>query len=91
MPLSSTASSILAILNNVNELIVRSSDRNSARDVIKALRVYAKNKNFPILDDKIDNFLAVLIDARPITLTYLIRDMAADVAKIDYQKNKKSV
>jgi len=81
--LSDTARSILTMLNNVNELIVQSSDREGAQDVMRALRVYAKNKNFPMPQDKIDNFYAVLIDARPFTLTSIIKDIAEDVIVLD--------
>jgi len=90
MPISTTASSILAILNNINELIVQSSDRQSAHDVIKALRIYAKSKGFNIPEQKIDNFLRILLDARPVTLTYLIQDIANDVVSADKMKNKKN-
>jgi len=77
--LSDVATSILTLLNNINELIVKSSDRKNAEDVMRALRVYAKSKNFPVSQDKIDNFFAILIDARPYTLTMLIKDIADDV------------
>ena len=85
--LSDTASSILTLLNNANELIVKSSDRQGARDVMKALDVYAKSKRFILPEDKMQNFQAVLIDARPYTLTMIIKDIADDVLKID-GKNK---
>jgi len=81
--LSDTARSILTILNNINDLIVQSSEREEARDVMRALRVYANNKNFPMPQDKIDNFYAVLIDAKPFTLTSIIKDIAEDVIIID--------
>jgi len=84
--LSSTATSILTILNNINELIVESSDRSGANDVMKALVVYAKNKRFDIPDDKINNFYAVLIDSKPYTLTNLIMDIAQDIVVIDRKK-----
>ena len=81
--LSATARSILTILNNINELIVQSSSREEAKDVMKALRVYAKNMNFPMPQDKIDNFYAVLIDSKPFTLTSIIKDIAEDVLVLD--------
>ncbi len=86
--LSETATSILTLLNNANELIVKSSDRKSAREVIKAASIYAKGKGFPISQEKLDNFSAVLIDARPYTLTMLIKDIAEDVVASDIKKNK---
>lgn len=86
--LSDTATSILTLLNNINELIVKSSNRQDAREVMKALKVYAKGKNFPMPDEKMDNFHAILIDARPLTLTMLIKDIADDVIIAD-SKNEK--
>jgi len=79
---SEIAISILAILNNINELIVQSSDRQNAKEVMEALRTYGKNKNFPLPQDKMNNFDAVLFDAKPFTLTSIIKDIAADVVYI---------
>jgi len=76
---SEVAISILVLLNNINELIVESSDRQNAKEVMKALRTYGKNKNFPLPQDKMNNFDAVLLDAKPFTLTSIIKDIAADV------------
>jgi len=81
--LSDTARSILTLLNNINDLIVQSSDRQDARDVMKALRVYGKNMNFPLPQDKIENFFAVLLDSKPFTLTSIVKDIAEDVLVID--------
>lgn len=64
-------------------MIVKSSDRKSAEEVMRALRVYAKEKHFEIPPEKIDNFFAILIDARPLTLTLLIKDIAEDVIIFD--------
>ena len=89
--LSDTASSILTLLNNVNELIVQSSDRKNAREVMKAIRAYAKGKNFNLSQDKIDNFGAILLDARPYTLTMLIKDIADDVIALDSKGKDKSI
>lgn len=84
--LSEIARQILTILNNVNELIVQSSNREDARNVMRALRVYADNKNFPLPQDKIDNFYGVLIDSKPFTLTSIIKDIAEDVVLIDKKR-----
>lgn len=85
--LSQTATSILTLLNNVNDLIVQSQNREDARDVIHALNVYAENKNFTLPKDKIDSFLAVLIDSRPYTLSSLLQDIARDIVTTDSTKN----
>ena len=84
--LSETALSLIAILNNINELIVRSSDRQNAADVMRAFRVYAVNKKFLVPEDKIDNFLSVLLDARPYTLTCIVKDIASDIVESDRKK-----
>ena len=84
--ISQTATSILTILNNINELIVKASARKEASEVMRALRVYAKNKNFELPENKLQNFEAVLIDSKPITLTSLIQDIASDVIIIDRKK-----
>jgi len=84
--ISETARSILTLLNNANDLIVQSSDRSAARDVMRAIRVYGDNKGFLLPQDKIDNFYAVLIDARPFTLTSIIKDIAEDVIMIDKKR-----
>lgn len=81
--LSPTAQSILTLLNNVNELIVESSNRRDAREVIKALSLYAEEKRFDLPQDKIQNFLEVLIDSKPYTLTTLLMDIAEDVVTAD--------
>lgn len=87
MPKSSeTASSILAILNNINDLIVKSSDRQNAKEVMKALKIYGENKNFPLPQDKINNFYAVLLDAKPFTLTSIIKDIASDIIEADRKR-----
>lgn len=93
--LSDTATSIITLLHNINELITKSSDRKSAKEVISALKIYATNKHFNLPEEKIDNFTTVLFDARPITLTTILKDIAADVASLDKKNssplNKKSV
>ena len=43
---SDTARSLITLLNNVNDLIVQSSNRTDAKEVMRALSVYAKNKSF---------------------------------------------
>lgn len=79
--ISPTAKSILTLINNAHELIVISNKRKEASDVIRALKAYAKEKNYPIPNDKIDNFLANLLDCRPNTLSYLLTDIAQTVLK----------
>lgn len=84
--LSDTATSLITILNNINELVVQSSDRQNAADVMRAFRVYANNKHFKIPEDKVDNYLSVLLDARPYTLTCIVKDIALDVIEADHKK-----
>jgi hypothetical protein len=53
---------------------------------MQAARAYAKGKNFLLPQDKISNFSAILIDARPYTLTMLIKDIAEDIIRLDTKK-----
>jgi hypothetical protein len=78
--LSPTALSILTLLNNADDLITIANNRQNALDVMKAVKVYAHNKNFKLPTEKIDNFEAILLDARPFTLSSLIKDIANFVA-----------
>jgi len=89
--LSDTALSIITLLHNINELITRSSDRKSAKEVLSAVRVYAKNKRFTMPEDKMDNFFSVLLDARPLTLTTILKDIAEDVVSFDKKNNKPQI
>ena len=86
--ISDNASSILTLLNNINELIVKSSDRQSASEVMRALVVYADTKHFSVSKEKIENFYKILLDSKPYTLTSLIKSIAEDVM-IEDSKNKK--
>ncbi len=80
-PLSDSLKSIFAILNNIDELIVKSQDRKNAKEVMSALTIFAKNKNIKVPEDKINNFHAILLDSRPYTLSYIIKDIASDILK----------
>jgi len=75
----SELTSIITLLNNINELIVISNKRKEASDVMKALTIYAHNIGYKIPEEKIKNFHAVLIDSRPLTLSYYIRSIANDI------------
>jgi len=79
--LSPTTKSILTLLNNVNELISTSSRRKDARDVIHAIKAYAKSKNYPLPDEKINNLLLNLLDCRSNTISYLLTDIAQTIVK----------
>ena len=79
--LSKIPTFIILMLNNINELIVKSSDRSSAKDVMRSIVVYAKENNFALPEEKIDNFYAVLLDCKPYTLSSIVKDIAKDVLK----------
>lgn len=81
--LSKVAKSLIVLLNNINELVVVSSNRSEAVDVMKALRVYAKEKGFDVPQDKIENFLSTILDSRPATVQYLLQDIADDIITLD--------
>jgi hypothetical protein len=76
---TSEVSSIITLLNNINDLIVISNKRKEASDVMRALTIYAHNIGYKIPDDKINNFHAILLDSRPVTLSYVIRNIANDI------------
>ena len=81
--ISPTAATIITLLNNIDELIVVSNKRKEASDVMRALTIYADNLNFGLPKDKINNFQAVLLDSRPMTLSYILQDIAASVIEKD--------
>ena len=76
---TSEITSIITLLNNINDLIVISNKRKEAADVMRALTIYAHNIGYKIPDDKIESFHAILLDSRPITLSYVIRNIANDI------------
>ena len=79
--LSSTARSLLTLLNNIDELIVISNNRTSAKEVMKAFVLYANSKNFPIPRDKVANFYAILLDGQPRTLSFVVKGIATDIIR----------
>jgi len=83
---SETALSIFTLLNNIDELIVRSSNRKEAQEVMRALKVFADKNRFELPQDKIDNFHTILLDSKPATISYLLRSIAQDVATFDREK-----
>lgn len=79
--LSPTAKSLLVLLNNIDELIVLSNNRKYAREVMKAFTTYAEGKNYPIPAEKIHNFHSILLDGRPETISFVVKDIAGDIIK----------
>ena len=86
--LSPTATSLLILLNNIRDLVAQSNNRQGAKDVMSALKIYARNKNFPCPEDKIDDFYAVLLDSRPNTISFLLHDIAQDIITADKKRHK---
>ncbi len=86
--ISKTAKSLIVLLNNANELISVSNRRKEAVDVVKALCIYAKSKNFPLPDEKIEMFNDVVLDSRTNTIAYLLQEIAKDIALTDRQRDK---
>lgn len=79
--LSPTAKSLLVLLNNVDELIVKSNNRKDAREVMRAFAVYAQGKSYPIPMNKVEMFYDHLLDGRPDTLSFIVKDIAGDIIK----------
>lgn len=88
---SPSAVSILTLLNNVSELIVKCNNRKEASDVMRAIAIYAKSKSFTLPEHKIESFHAILLDARPNTLENLIYSIAGDIITAENNKRKKVV
>ena len=72
-------SSILTLLNNINDLITISNKRKEASDVMNALTIYAKNLGYKLPQERIDSFHSVLLDSRPVTLSFLLHTIANDI------------
>jgi hypothetical protein len=75
------------MLNNANELITISQDRQSASEVMRALKVYAKSNQIDIPEERFDHFDSILIDSRAYTLSYLIQQMAKDILRDEQKKS----
>jgi len=88
-PTSQTATSLLTILNNINELVTIANDKAKAKEVMKAFKIYADNKSFPVNEDKVDGFQNVLLDARPSTLSSILQDIASDIMSVERKRNQK--
>jgi hypothetical protein len=73
--------SALTLLNNINDLIVISSNRSDARKAMEALVLYAQDKKINIPNDKVENFFEVLIDSRPYTLTNILIDISEEIMR----------
>ena len=84
--LSEIAKTLITILSNINDLIVVSSDRNTAAKEIRAFSAYAESHDFPVEENKIDNFKMILLDSRATTLSSVLTDIAVDVFNKDKQK-----
>ena len=88
--LSPSVRSVLTLLNNVRELLVVSNKRQEAKDVMRAIEIYATSKSVAIPEDKFEMFYARLLDSRPLTLATLISDLGHDVITSERQKTAKN-
>ena len=79
--ISQTTKSVLTLINNAHDLIVVSNKRTAAKEVMRALRAFARDKNYPLPEEKLDNFFAVLLDCRANTLSYLLTDLAQTIVE----------
>jgi len=87
---SEIGKSLITLLNNINELITVSSDRQGAQEVMRCLSVYAQDHSFKLPKEKIENFYRICIDSRPCVLSALLSDIAKDVTVEDRKKKKSS-
>jgi hypothetical protein len=88
--MSPSVKSIVVLLNNISELIVQSNKRTEARDVMKAIVIYAGSKSIKLPEDKVSSFFGRLLDARPYTLSSLVMDIAKDLLVKDMEIRKES-
>ena len=75
--------SVIVLLNNVDELVTVSNARKEAVDAMKALKIYAKNQHINVPEQKIDQYISVVWDSRPLTLSAIVRDIAMDVVRFN--------
>ena len=70
---------LMALLNNVHDLITYSHNRKDAKLVMESFERYAKNASHPIPKDKVEIFYDILLDSRANTLSYLLTEIAKKV------------
>jgi hypothetical protein len=87
--ISPVAKSILVLLNNAEELVRHSSNRKDAKEVIRAARIYAQSKNFPMPEEEIEDFNDILLDAKPNRISAKIREIASKVINSEFSFKKK--
>lgn len=80
---SSDIKSIITLLNNVDDLIVVSSKRAEAKDVMDAIKIFAKSRYIDLPEDQVEDFYDLLYDSRPITLSGLLRSIAHTLVEQD--------
>ena len=83
MKISQTAKSILVFLNNINDLITISNNRTLALEVLRALIVFAKNNQFELPMNHIQNFQRVCLDSKANILSSILSEIANDVIDVD--------
>lgn len=81
--LSEIAKSLIVLTHNAEELAVTHSKRTEAIDVIKAMKIYVKEKGFPLSEEYLDGFIAVALDSRSATLQSILRNIAMKIAETD--------
>jgi len=86
MELSEDIQSIITLLNNVDDLIVMSSKRSEAKDVMDAIQIFAKSHHIQLPEDQIEDFYDLLYDSRPNTLSGLLKNIAHDLVVQDKMK-----
>ncbi len=80
--ISDSKKKIILLLNNARDLMVHSSDRESARKVVVALKEYANQQNISIPEEEINSFLVNLLDCRTETLSYLLTVIASKFVQL---------
>lgn len=78
---SSDIKCIVTLLNNMDDLIVISSKRAEAKDVMDAIKLFAKSRYVDLPEDKVEDFYDLLYDSRPSTLSGLLRSIAHELVE----------
>lgn len=79
--------SVIVLLNNIEEMVRISNMRREAVDAMKALKIYARQKHIEIPTNKIDQYIDVVYDSRPETLSNIVREIVSQVV----QDNRKEI
>ena len=80
---SDTAQKIIALLENAKVLAIGHQKRTMAFDVVKACKIYAFGKRFPISHNHFDHLASACLDKMNGSLLEVFNDIEEEVIQID--------